>query len=301
MRRSFSLLLFAVLSFGVLSGGSLSAGSPVSAATTIALTTTCGNSMDNTPGLGVICEVTVENTITALGGVSEVTVRECHGAAGDPEAACATATQTLLAPVSTVNQCNDSQNGGGATVRCSVEVTNTFVGADPNETDVSVNQCVGSAEGEVHGVLKFVCSPFPATTTGATITQCNGSANGLTLVEMKCTATGTESAALPITINQCNDSANGGGALVICSANVLTVFQAAPPTAAPTDAPAAPVATAAPSGNLTAGLTPPPSDSGPVTSSPITSGSIWALLLVAVALGGAVGAAAHRRRISLRK
>ena len=38
---------------------------PASAATTIAPTTTCSNGVDNTGGLGLICQVTVVNTITA--------------------------------------------------------------------------------------------------------------------------------------------------------------------------------------------------------------------------------------------
>jgi len=158
---------------------------------------------------------------------------ECHGAAGDPEASCTTETTVLTAPVTAVTQCNDAINGGGGTLRCSVQVTNTFVGLDPGATSATVNQCVGSGDGITTG-----CSPFPATTAGATITQCNGSANGGTLVGLTCTATGTASSAFGVTINQCNGSANGGGALVICSANVAT--SAAGPTAGPTTAPTVP-------------------------------------------------------------
>jgi hypothetical protein len=224
LRRS----LAALITGGLLLLGSLAFTSGATAAT-IAPTTTCSNGVDNTPGLGLICEVTVVNTITASGGSAEVTVRECHGAAGDPEAACTTTTDVLTEPVTAVTQCNDATNGGGGTLRCSVDVTNNFVGVDPAPTAATVNQCVGSGGGITTG-----CDPFPATTTGATITQCNGSANGGTLVELTCTATGTESSGLGVTINQCNDSTNGGGALVICSANIENNEVAAPgPTPAP--------------------------------------------------------------------
>ncbi len=205
-------------------------------AATIAPTTTCSNGVDNTPGLGLICEVTVVNTITASGGSATVTVRECHGAAGDPEAACTTETTSLTEPVTAVTQCNDAINGGGGTLRCSVQVTNDFVDIDPGAVSATVNQCVGSGGGITTG-----CDPFPANTTGATITQCNGSANGGTLVELTCTATGTESAAFLVMINQCNGSANGGGALVICSANIdNNEVTAATPTPAPTGSTARP-------------------------------------------------------------
>ena len=76
-----------------------------------------------------------------------------------------------------VTQCNDAINGGGGTLRCSVKVTNNFVGRSTGAT---------GRDGEP--VRRFGrrhrqrCDPFPATHTGATITQCNGSANGGTLV-----------------------------------------------------------------------------------------------------------------------
>ena len=210
MRRSFSTLLAA----GLLLVGSLALATEATAAT-IAATTTCSNGVDNAGGLGLICQVTIVNTITASGGSAKVTVKECHGAAGDPTAACTTTTKNLTRPVTKVTQCNNAINGGGGTLRCSVKVTNNFVGVSPGATAATVNQCVGSGGGITTG-----CDPFPATTSGATITQCNGSANGGTLVGLTCTATGTKSSAHGVTINQCNGSANGGGALVICSANI---------------------------------------------------------------------------------
>ncbi len=221
--------------------GSLSIAGSVSAATKVAPTTTCANGMDNTGGLGLICQVTIVNTITANGGSSKTTVRECHGAAGDPTASCHTTTWNMSRPVTVVNQCNDSINGGGGTLRCSVKVTNNFVGRSAGATAATVNQCVGSGDGIAND-----CDPFPASTTNATITQCNGSANGGTLVELKCTATGTKPSSNGVRINQCNGSANGGGALVICSTNLsnhrITAAAAASsgssggtPTGPPTD------------------------------------------------------------------
>jgi hypothetical protein len=215
MRRPFTLLLSGLFAFALIVCASLITATPASAATVIAPTTTCSNGVDNTGGLGLICEVTVVNTINAVGGTATVTVRECHGAAGDPEASCSIKTSILTAPVTAVTQCNSAINGGGGTLRCSVRVTNNFVGSGPAATAATTNQCVGSGGGITTG-----CDPFPATTTGAIITQCNGSANGGTLVGLTCTASGTKTSGLAVRINQCNGSANGGGALVICSASM---------------------------------------------------------------------------------
>ena len=71
MRRSLAILLTGAL----LLIGSLALASGTTAATTIAATTTCSNGVDNTPGLGLICEVTVVNRITANGGSARVTAR----------------------------------------------------------------------------------------------------------------------------------------------------------------------------------------------------------------------------------
>ena len=249
MRRPLAILATGLFAIGLL-GATLFVTTSSTSAATVAPTTTCSNGVDNTGGLGLICEVTVVNTITASGGSPRVTIREWHGAAGAPEAACTTTTTPLTAPVTAVTQCNDSINGGGGTLRCSVLVTNNFTGVSPGATAATVNQCVGSGGGITTG-----CVPFPATTTGATITQCNGSANGGTLVQLTCTATGTTSTAAGVTINQCNGSANGGGALVICSANVTNVAAAASssPAAAssgPAAASATPARTARPAASL---------------------------------------------------
>ncbi len=300
MPRSFSLLASALLAMSALSAGFLASASPVAAATVIAATTTCNNSTDNTPGLGAKCEVTIENTITAGGGGSAtVTVRECHGAAGDPEASCATTITVLTEPVTQVTQCNDSMNGGGGTLRCSVQVTNTYV-EDPSAGDVTVNQCVGSGDS-----IANTCDPFPATTSGATVTQCNGSANGGTLVELTCTATGTQSDAFSVEINQCNGSTNGGGALVICSANIDSVFAPAPtptprPTTTPSASPApsatpAPGTTAKPFAEQTPRATQPPTDAAPASTSSHGSDSPLVLLIVLVVAGIAASAVRQTR------
>lgn len=238
------MFLVALLAVGLLA-------SPVAAAT-VAKTTTCSNGVDNTGGLGLICQVTVANTFTAFGGSSRVTVRECHGAAGAPAAKCRTTVRILTRPVTQVTQCNSSINGGGGTLRCSVRVVNTFVGVGPGSTAATVNECVGSGGGISTG-----CDPFPATTSGATITQCNGSANGGTLVKLRCTATGSKSASRTVRINQCNGSANGGGALVICSATVVnrvgatdTTTTGGRPTVPPTDTIATPVVPSSAGGPL---------------------------------------------------
>jgi hypothetical protein len=217
--------LATLLTAGFLILGSLAVAGGATAATKIAATTTCSNGVDNTGGLGLICHVTVVNTITGSGGSSRTTVRECHGAAGDPNAACSTKVWLMNRLVTRVTQCNDSINGGGGTLRCSVRVTNNFVARSTGATAATVNECVGSGDGIANN-----CDPFPATTSGATITQCNGSANGGTLVRLQCTASGTKPSANGVRINQCNGSANGGGSLVICSASITNRRVAAAPT-----------------------------------------------------------------------
>lgn len=266
MRRSLAILLTG----GLLLLASLSIAGGVSATTKVGPTTTCSNGSPNTPGLGLICQVTVVNRITAHGGTASVVVRECHGAAGAPTASCRVTTWNLTRLVTKVTQCNDALNGGGATVRCSVRVTNDFVGMSTGATAATVNQCVGS------GSITVGCDPFPATTTGATITQCNGSAGGGTLVQLKCTASGTKSSTHGVTINQCNGSANGGGALVICSASIRNVRVSATTTGTGT------------------GSTPtgPPSDASATTfdgpasgSSPVIPVGLFLVAVIVVASG----------------
>ena len=238
MRRPFASLFRIVFALALLVPVSLLATSPVAAATTIAPTTTCGVGLGDLGGRGLICEVTVVNTITASGGTATVTVRECLGSAGAPTDgsggagfACTTKTATLTQPVTAVTQCNNSTNGGGGTLQCSVKITNNFVGISPGETTATVNQCIGSGASGTVG-LNIKCNPTGAA-TGAAVTQCNGSANGGTLVGLTCTATGTKPSSHGVKINQCNGSANGGGALVICSASITNkaVASGSSPTA----------------------------------------------------------------------
>lgn len=263
MRRPISFLVASLFALSLVAGAHV--GVATVSAATIAPTTTCSNGVDETPGLGLICRVTIINTFTRSGNRSRVTVRECHGAAGDPTAACTTDVQTLNRAVTRVTQCNGSTNGGGGTLRCSVNVTNRFIGIRINRSNVTINQCVGSGDG-----IANTCDPFPSSVTGAAITQCNGSANGGTLVELTCTATGTTAAGHPITINQCNGSTNGGGALVICSAVLTNTFTA---TGGPTTG----------GGTTTGGSTAPPTDTidaGVTTSAAASPIAMVGLLLV---------------------
>ena len=261
MRHRLSPLVAGLFGLAVLATSPFAVTS--AAAATLAATTTCSNGVNNAGGQGLICEVTIENTITAVGGSATVTVRECHGAAGNPQAACTVQVSILTEPVTSVDQCNGSINGGGGTLRCSVQVRNTYVAQDPSPVSVTVNQCVGSGDGFTVG-----CDPFPATTAGATITQCNGSANGGTLVQLTCTATGTQSDAFSVAINQCNGSGNGGGGLVICSSNIESVNALPVPTAAPTAVPTA-VPTVAPTAVPTVA---PTSGAGPLSTAAPAAG-----------------------------
>jgi hypothetical protein len=283
--RSLSILLAA----GLLLVGSLASAGGASAANSAGQTTTCANGEDNTPGLGLICRVTVVNTITGSSGTAKVTILECHGAAGDPNAACSTKVRNLTQLVTSVNQCNDAINGGGGTLRCSVAVTNRFIGRSTGATAATVNECNGSgASGLIGGTI--ICDPFPATTSGATITQCNGSANGGTLVGLQCSATGTKPSSHGVTINQCNGSANGGGALVICTASIRNVRVAVAATSAPSSGS---------SGGSNAGATPPSTDTEPATSNapsgvlPVVFATILSLAFIA-AMAGVAGRRTRR-------
>lgn len=189
---------------------------PVAAAHTIAATTTCSNDyLTAVAGEGLICQVTVVNTITGSGGSATVKVKECHGPAA-AAANCSTTTTSLSKPVTAVTQCNGSLNGGGTTFLCTVVVTNNFYGESPGSAAATVDQCQGSGGG---GGTAMTCDPVPASVSDAAITQCNGSSSGGG-GSMTCTATGTMASALAVTINQCNGSANGGGDAVVCSASM---------------------------------------------------------------------------------
>jgi hypothetical protein len=273
--RSLSILLVV----GLLLVGSLATAGGASAAAA-APTTTCGNAVLNVGGQGLICRITVVNTIRGTGGTSRVTIRACEGSAGDPNAACTTTVTNLTKLVTSVNQCNGSINGGGGTLRCSVQVINRFIGRSTGATAATVNQCVGSSQG---GGIDIICDPTPASTTGATITQCNGSGNGGGLVAgSTCTASGTKPSSHGVTINQCNGSANGGGSLIVCSATISNLRIAVAATSAPSSSS---------SGGSNAVATPPSTDTEPTTSStasgvlPVVFAAILSLAFIATMAG----------------
>ncbi|MDQ6795025.1 MAG: hypothetical protein M3067_09475 [Chloroflexota bacterium] len=273
--------LAALLAAGLLLVGSLAFAGGATAATAIAPTTTCSNGVDNTAGLGLICETTIVNRITSTGGSARVTVRECHGSSGVPATACTTVTSHVGRAVTNVNQCNDAGNGGGGNLRCTVRVTNNFVGLATGATPVSVNQCVGSGGGGGGGIT---CDPTPAAVTGATITQCNGSANGGGVVPgSTCTATGTNPSSHNVKINQCNGSVNGGGSKIVCSASITNVRVA--------------VATPAPSasGGSGGGSTPPPTDTI-ATTTQTGSGQTQVIFIAAFLFGFALFASRRSLR-----
>jgi hypothetical protein len=239
MRRPLTLLFRAMAAFALLAPVSLITTSPVAAAP-LAAVGACATGIGNVGGEGIICNVTIVNTITATGGSATVTVHECLGSAGDPTDGaisghpCTTSTSTANTPVTEISQCNGSANGGGGKLLCTIVITNNFTGVSPGSTAATVNQCVGSGES-----ITPLCNPVQAT-SGAAITQCNGSANGGG-ASLTCTATGTMASALVVTIAQCNGSANGGGALANCSAtmtnNVVGAGSTPPTSSTVSDSP----------------------------------------------------------------
>jgi hypothetical protein len=232
LRRPLFSLFRGMVALALLVPVSIIAAGPVAADHTIGAATTCNNSVGAGGGQGVICEITIVNTTTPSGGSAVVTIHECIGSAGAPlSGVCSTTTQSLSAPVTSVNQCNYTVVGGGATLHCSVVITNNFTGGvAPGATAATVNQCVGSGG---PGNVLFACDPFPATTDGAAIIQCNGTATGGG-ASLTCTASGTMATALAVTINQCNNSAGGAGSLVVCTASITSSAIAAGTTVPPT-------------------------------------------------------------------
>jgi hypothetical protein len=217
-------VLAAALLLAVLALTFAAPGNSASAAVAIAQ---CNN-IDNSGGLEINCEVTVVNNLNVSTGeaTSTVTVKECGNAVGP--LTCTTTTTSYSSLVTSVTQCNDSVNGGGAIATCSVSVTNNIIGGSTTDiTPATVNQCGGTGGGG--GIQPTLdCDPFPATTSGATITQCNGSTNGGGAVDrVNCTVTpSTKSALLPVLINQCNGSTNGGGSLLTCTASLTNTVVA---------------------------------------------------------------------------
>lgn len=175
------------------------------------------NGTDNVGGQAVECHYTITNNLNGSVTSSTVTLTECHGAANDPATlVCTSSTTTSTDLVTSIDQCNGSGNGGGGTVRCTVDVLNNIDSETP--TSATVNEC--NASGGGGGTAPTVlCDPFPANTTGATVTQCNSSGNGgggTQRVQCTVDSDSTTTSILNVTVNQCVGSGNGGGATVTC-------------------------------------------------------------------------------------
>jgi hypothetical protein len=182
------------------------------------------------------CDITVVNTINHGLRSSVVTVtRTCA-----LDLCTGSSSQSFTDVVTSINQCNGSDNDAAHPIICNVSVTNRISADTPGAqpvTAATVNQCVGSGS--------ILCTPNPANTTNATVTQCNGSGTGGGGA-VHCTVPGsTISPAIPIQINQCNGTGNPGGTIVTCSASLNTIITSgvvattAPATTAPTTAPSA--------------------------------------------------------------
>lgn len=184
---------------------------------------------------GMRCTVTVVNTIDGPTRSSTTTVtRLCTlGPCSTPNGTFTTRSSSV---VSTVQQCNNSDNDAAHTISCEVRITNNISAGTPNAkplTRASTNQCVGS------GVpAKTRCTPFPATAGAATVTQCNGSANGgAGTVDCAVDPASKVSRAIPVRVSQCNGTGNPGGSVVSCEASLITritTSEAAATTPAPT-------------------------------------------------------------------
>lgn len=276
----------------------------------------------NVGGQGISCTVVIVNYVNSDGTIattapSTVTMTRCVGAAGPIGAGagtCATTVTTSSAPVTLVQQCNGSANGGGGVLICSVSVTNHFNGTPTAPVGpATVYQCIGSVitGTGAPGTCTPVNTPGVTSVTAATVGQCNGSGNGGTSVGFTCTVdtASTVTTTLSVNVDQCNGSANGGGSLVTCTASVSNQVTPSTPTPTPTPAvtptptPSAtstptPAATAEATGVATAVPTAPPGGPVPV---PADTGNadglaesgglpVTALLLSLATVGLLVGA-----------
>jgi hypothetical protein len=172
---------------------------------------------------GMRCTVTVVNTITKSGKTSSTTTvtRKCSlGPCAHGNGTFVTHSTNL---VTSIRQCNGSDNDAAHPITCIVDVTNNINAKAPGAqpvTAATVNQCVGSGKG---GGGTVNCSPYPASTTGATVTQCNGSANGGgATVDCHVATRSRVSPAIPIRVNQCNGTGNPGGSKVHCRTSLTT-------------------------------------------------------------------------------
>ena len=171
---------------------------------------------------GMRCSVTVVNTIKGTKTSSTTTVTR-HCSLGPCTHGNGTFVTHSTDLVTSVRQCNGSDNDSAHPIICRVTITNNISGNPPGAqplTAATVNQCVGSGKG---GGGTVNCSPYPATTTGATVTQCNGSANGGGATADCSVATASRiSPAIPIRVNQCNGTGNPGGSIVRCRTTLTT-------------------------------------------------------------------------------
>ncbi|MCU1413559.1 MAG: hypothetical protein JWN80_899 [Microbacteriaceae bacterium] len=209
----------------VVAGFVLAQGATPATAATPLVISQC-NYDSNTPGLLISCDVTVNNYFNSATGAmsSSTVVKACRGAANTAPSSCTVSTLPATFVVTSVNQCNNSVNGGGSTLACSVTIVNNITGTI-GLSGFSVNQCIGTGGGG--GTSTTICNPI-ASTTSATVTQCNGSANGGGGDgRVICTVNPGDGSALPVGITQCNGSANGGGSTVTCSSSVRNIFTAA--------------------------------------------------------------------------
>ena len=176
------------------------------------------------------CTVTVVNTISGAHRGSTTTVtRACSLGPCPPGNGTFVSHSTSL--VTSVNQCNGSDNDSAHPITCRVTITNNISAGTPGATTVTaatVNECVGSATG---GGGSLICSPNPASVTGATVTQCNGSGNGGGgTVNCSVASASRVSPAIQVKVNQCNGTGNPGGSVVTCQTRITTNITAAVPT-----------------------------------------------------------------------
>mgnify|MGYP007032577287 CR=1 FL=1 len=178
-------------------------------------------------GEGYECSVTITNSYNVATGLGSSTMRTvvCNGDANtDTELLTCVDSGILEYPhlTETVNQCNGTVNGGGASLYCSVTMTNTIVG-DATTSIATVNQCIGSLGGG-DTVPGSYCDPIQST-TGATVNQCNGSVTG-TGNFMVCTvsSTSTANSAFDVSITQCDGSSDGNGSVLVCDVSITTTI-----------------------------------------------------------------------------
>ena len=211
----------------VLAGALVVAGLVLPTSPAFAATKTVGqcNNIGPSPAgatTGMTCTVTVVNTISGSTTSSTTTVtRQCSLGPCPPGNGTFTTHSTNL--VTSVNQCNGSDNDAAHPINCRVTITNNISANAPNAKPLATatsNQCVGSGTG---GGGTVNCLPFPATTTSATVTQCNGSGNGGGgTVHCTVSSGSTISRAIPIKVNQCNGTGNPGGSVVTCQTSITT-------------------------------------------------------------------------------